>query len=106
MDTRNPMLASPSVRVVLGMGLLMSYEGMGTGLLECVRGCHCPVVHLDCHWDEPMSIKARPFLPTLRACQACQFLTLHAAEGPTWLPGVDLVGHCMRCTPAVHGMVG
>ena len=60
MDTRNPMLASPSVRVVLGVGLLMSYEGMGTGLLECVRGCHCPVVHLDCHWDKPMSIKARP----------------------------------------------
>ena len=60
MDTRNPMLASPSVRVVLGVGLLMSYEGMGTGLLECVRGCHCPVLHLDCHWDKPVSIKARP----------------------------------------------
>ncbi|KAK9826476.1 hypothetical protein WJX81_003204 [Elliptochloris bilobata] len=57
MDTRNPMLASPSMRVVLGVGVLMSYEGMGTGLLECVRGCHCAVTHLDCHWDKPMSIK-------------------------------------------------
>jgi len=59
MDTRNPMLASPSMRVVLGLGVLMSYEGMGTGTLECTRGCHCAATPLDCHWQNPTSIKAR-----------------------------------------------
>lgn len=90
MDTRNPMLASPSMRVVLGVGLLMSYEGMGTGLLECVRGCHCPVVHLDCHWDKPMSIKARHFPPTLHACRVCRFCNARCAEGPMWLARLAL----------------
>lgn len=68
MDTRNPMLASPSQRVVLGVGMLMSYEGMGTGMLECVRGCHCAVMHIDCSWDKPMSIKARAGRLRARAC--------------------------------------
>ena len=68
MDMRNPMLASPSQRVVLGVGMLMSYEGMGTGMLECVRGCHCAVMHIDCSWDKPMSIKARAGRLRARAC--------------------------------------
>ena len=86
-DTRNPVLASPSMRVVLGVGMLMSYEGMGTGMLECVRGCHCPVLHLDCNWDKPMSIKARlhAHTPDFKPARSGTFCSERVAGGALML---------------------
>lgn len=42
-------------KVLIGVGILRSYEHMGIAELTCVSGCECEPSLMDGHWDSRTS---------------------------------------------------